>query len=92
MVLVKKWDLFHLFTFGKVGKEKVFGDILERENAFLDYKTRSKKQSKLGLFSKGLVHCFGQKMRFFPPFYFWQNREEKSFWGYSRKRKRLFRL
>ena len=73
MVLVKKWDFFHLFIFGKIGKKKIFGVILERKNAFLEYKKRCKKNRKIGLFKKGLVHGFDQKMGFFPPFYFWQN-------------------
>ena len=59
MVLVQKWDCFHLFIFGKVGKKNVFGDILERKNAFLDYKNKKlKNKKKNGLFSKRLVHGF----------------------------------
>ena len=58
IVLVNKWDFFHLFIFGKKGKKKVFGDILERKNAFLDYKNKKLKNKKNGLFSKGLVHGF----------------------------------
>ena len=69
MVLVQKWDFFHLFILGKIG----------RKNAFLDYKNKKLKNKKIGLFSKGLVHGFALKMEFFPPFYFWQNRQEKVF-------------
>ena len=92
MVLAQKWDFFHLFILGKVGKKNVFGDILERKNAFLDYKNKKQKNRKIALFPKGLVHSFGQQMGFFPPFYFWQKRQEKSLWRYSRKKKRLSRL
>ena len=46
MVLVKKWDFLHLFIFGKKGKKQVFGDILERKNAFLDYKNKKQKKKK----------------------------------------------
>ena len=28
---------FHLTLLGKVGKKKMFGDILDRNKAFLDY-------------------------------------------------------
>ena len=79
MVLVKKWDFFHLFIFSKIGKKQVFGDILERKNAFLDYKNKKqkKKNQKIGLFPQWLVHGFGPKMGFFPRFYVWQNRQEK---------------
>ena len=78
MVLVQKWDFFHLFILGKLGKKNVFGDILERKNAFVDYKNKKLKNKKIALFPKGSVHSFGQQMGFFPPFYFWQNRPEKS--------------
>ena len=78
MVLVKKWDFFHLFIFGKIGKKQVFGDILERKNAFLDYKNKKqKKNKKIGLFPQWLVHGFGPNMGFFSRFYFWQNRQGK---------------
>ena len=53
MVLVQKWDCFHLFIFGKVGKKNVFGDILERKNAFRDYKNKKQKNRKIALFPKG---------------------------------------
>ena len=54
MVLVKKWDFFHLFICGKIGKKQVFGDILERKNAFLDYKNKKQKKSKkLAFFHSG---------------------------------------
>ena len=92
MVLVQKWDCFHLFIFGKVGKKNVFGDILERKNAFLDYKNKKQKNRKIALFPKGSVHSLGQQMGFFPSFYFWQKRQVKSLWQYSRKKKRLSRL
>ena len=38
MVLVKNLKFFHLFIFGKIREENVFDDILERKQAFLDYK------------------------------------------------------
>ena len=55
MVLVQKWDFFHLFILGKIG----------RKNAFLDYKNKKLKNKKIGLFLKGLVHGFALKMGFF---------------------------
>ena len=59
-------------------EKKNWGDILERKNAFLEYKKRCKKNRKIGLLKKGLVHGFDQKMGFFPPFYFWQNTGTKN--------------
>ena len=71
MVLVKKWDFFHLFIYGKIGKKKVFGDILERKNAFVYYKNKdAKKNRKIGLLKKGLVHAFGKKNGIFSTFLF----------------------
>ena len=53
MVLVQKWDFFHLFIFGKIGKKKVFSDILERKNSFLDYKNKKQKKEKTAFFHMG---------------------------------------
>ena len=47
MVLVQKWPFFQLFFLGNVGQENVFYDILERKNAFLRYKNRKLKKSKI---------------------------------------------
>ena len=46
IVLVKNRHFFHLFIFGKVGRESVFHDILQREKAFLDYKNKKFKKLK----------------------------------------------
>ena len=70
MVLVQKWDLFHVFIFGKIGKKKVSVHILERKNAFLDYKNKKQKNWKIGLFPKGLVYGLGPKMGSFSTFLF----------------------
>ena len=55
-----KMGFFPPFYFRQSGEEKqnVFGDILERKNAFVDYKDKKLKNKKIGLFSKGLVHGF----------------------------------
>ena len=73
MVLVKNLKIFHLFIFGKIREENVFDHILEMKKAFKTIKNRKLKQSKIGIFPKGLVHGFGQKFENFPSFYFWQN-------------------
>ena len=46
----------------------MFYDIVEGRNAFLDYKTRSWKSRKIGIFPKGLVHGFRQKLVIFLAF------------------------
>ena len=94
MVMLKKWDFFHLFIFGKIDKKQVFGDILERKNAFLDYKNKKqkKKNKKIGLFPQWLVHGFGPKMGFFHVVMFGKIGKKKSLCRYSKKKKSLSRL
>ena len=46
MILVQKWPFIKVFFLGKIGKENVFYDILERKNAFLGYKSKKFKKSK----------------------------------------------
>ena len=38
MIFFNNWQLIHFFLLGKIGQEKVFCDILDKKNAFLDYK------------------------------------------------------
>ena len=45
-------------------------DILERKNAFLGYKNKKFKKSKIDIFPKGLTHGFGPKMAIFATFSF----------------------
>ena len=47
----------------------MFQDILEWKKAFLDNKINKLKNSKEGIFLKGLVHGFGQKLAIFPFFF-----------------------
>ena len=53
MVLVQKWRFFHFFFLGNNGQENDFYDILKRKNAFLGYKNKKFKQSKIDFFPKG---------------------------------------
>ena len=46
MSFVKNEQFFHLFIFGKIGKQNQFDDILESKKAILDYK-------KLAFFQRG---------------------------------------
>ena len=46
MVLIQKLPFFQLFFLGNIGQENVSHDILERKNAFLDYKNKKFKKSK----------------------------------------------
>ena len=63
----------HYFTFsifGNIGQENVFHGILERENAFVDEKTKKFKMSKHWHFSKRVSPCFWSKIGFFSTFSF----------------------
>ena len=73
MVLVEKWSFFQLVLLGNVGNENVFYDILERKNAFLDYKNKKFKKSKNWHFSKGVNPWFWSKNGHFSNFYFLSN-------------------
>ena len=44
MVFIKNLEFFQLFIFGKISKQNMFDDILEREKAFLDYKKKKVKK------------------------------------------------
>ena len=57
IVLVQQLKFFFLSLLGKVGKKKMFGDILDKNKAFLDYKTAELKKSKNWHFSKGVCVC-----------------------------------
>ena len=49
----------------------------KEETPLWTLKRRSWKSGKIGIFSNGLVHGFGQKLVIFPGFYFRENRTEK---------------
>ena len=58
------------FFLGNIGKENVFYDILERENALLGYKTKKFKKWKNWHFSKGVNLWFWCKNGHFSTFSF----------------------
>ena len=54
MVLVQNRKFFQILFLGNIAEEKVFYEILERINAFLDYKNKKFKKSKqLTFFQRG---------------------------------------
>ena len=38
MILVKKLKFFHVLCLSKIDREKVFADVLDRQQAFKNYK------------------------------------------------------
>ena len=49
----KNGNLSNFFCSGNIGKENVLDDILERKHAFLGYKNKKFKNSKMVIFPKG---------------------------------------
>ena len=92
MILVQKWPFFEDFWLSNIGKENVFIDILERENAFLGYKNNKFKKSKNRHFSKGVNPWFWSKNGHFFNFFFRQYMPGKCLLRYSRTKKGLSRL
>ena len=80
MLSVKIWQCLHLFILRKIGQENEFHPILQRKNAFLEYKNNKFKKSKNWDFSKGVSPWFWSKMiNFFHPFVFGKKRQEDVF-------------
>ena len=92
MVLIQKWPFFQVFFLGNIGTENVFYDILERKNAFLGYKNKKFKKSKMAIFPKGITHGFGLKMAIFPTFFLGNIGQENVFYGILERKKCLSRL
>ena len=67
MVLIQKWPFFQLSFLGNTGKENVFYDILEQNNAFLGCKNKRFRKSKSWHFFKG----FRSKNRHLSNILFW---------------------
>ena len=40
MILVKKLKFFHLLYLSKIDREKVFADVVDKKEAFKDYKNK----------------------------------------------------
>ena len=78
MIYVKELKFFHLFCLSKIDREKVIADVLDKKEAFKDYKKTVNEKRKIRIFLKGLVHRFGQKFEISSTLIFMQNRPRKS--------------
>ena len=54
MILVKNVNFLHCFFLLKIGPEMMFGDVLDKKEAFVDNKNRSFISPKNRKFSKGV--------------------------------------
>ena len=90
MILVKKLKFFHLLYLSKIDREKVFADVLDKKEAFKDYKNNCDyKKHHIRIFPKGLVHRFDQKFEISSTLIFMQNRPRKSIWERSSSKKKF---
>ena len=88
-----KMAIFPTFFLGNIGQENVFHDILEEKNAFLGYKNKKFKKSKIDFFQKGVNPQFWSKDGLFSNrFFFRDHWPGKCRLRYSIRKKRLSRL
>ena len=64
MILVERLKFLHVLCLSKIDREKGFADVLDKKEAFKDYKTTVCEKRKMRIFPKGLVHRFGKNLRF----------------------------
>ena len=84
MILVKNSNFLHCLFLLKIGPEMMFGDVLDRKEAFLDNKNKYPICPKNRNFPKRLTHDFGQKFDVSSLFVFIENRPRNDVWGCSR--------
>ena len=88
-----KCGQFSIFFWGKIQARTMCFTIFQNEKTALQaIKTRSSKIRRIDIFPKGLVHCFGQKLAFFPFSLFYAIKARKMCLQYSRTEKYLSSL
>ena len=61
MILVKKLKFLHVSCLSKIDREKVFADVLDKKEAFKDYKNNCLRETENEYFSKGVSASFCSK-------------------------------
>ena len=81
MISVQKLKFVHVLCLSKIDREKVFAEVLDKKEAFKDYKNNSlwKKQNKN--FSKGFGPSFLSKIWDFFTFDFYAKNTKKKYLG-----------
>ena len=65
----QKFEIFHVFIFGKINHQNVFDVTLESQKTFLDYKKQKlKKVEKSGFFQRGHSMVLVKNLKFFHVF------------------------
>ena len=62
MILVKGLKFFRLLCLSKIDREKVFADVLDKKEAFKDYKKNCVRKPQNENFSKGVSSSFWSKI------------------------------
>ena len=62
MILVKKLRFFHLLFLSQMDREQVFSDVLDKKEAFKDYKNNCVRKTENENFSKGVSPSFWSKI------------------------------
>ena len=71
MILVKKLKFFYHLYLSKIDREKVFADVLDKKEAFKDYKNNCLRKTQNENFSKRVSPSFWLKIRDFFNFDFY---------------------
>ena len=77
MFLSKYRAFYHVGFLGSLRRKRLFFNIVNRKEYFLEQKSEVSNRSKRSNFSKGLVHVFGKKLSLLPCGFFRQTIEEK---------------
>ena len=62
MILVKKLKFLHVLRLSKIDRQKVFPDVLDKKEAFKDYKNNCVRKTENENFSKGVSPSFWSKI------------------------------
>ena len=62
MILVKKLKFLYVLCLSKIDREKLFADVLDKKEAFKDYKNNCVRKTQNENFSKGVSPSFWSKI------------------------------
>ena len=81
MILVKKLKIFHVLCLSKIDREKVFAEVLDKNEAFKDYKNNSVWKTQNSNFSQGFGPSFLSKVWDFFNFDFYAKYTKEKYLG-----------
>ena len=71
MILVKKLNFLYVLCLSKIDREKLFADVLDKKEAFKDYKNNCVRKPQKETFSKVVSPSFWSKIWYFFNFDFY---------------------